>query len=106
MKMPERTIIEGVELTVPQDMYITKDRKTFEEKILMFKLAELMHNLGKKEKKEEKKPIYPFPPILYRDPIIIYKDVQPWSYYWDHVHRQRARWQVCQKAKTEKEKRT
>jgi len=32
MKMPKTATIDGIILEVPQDMYITKDRKRFEEK--------------------------------------------------------------------------
>ncbi len=39
MKMPEKTIIEGIELTIPQDMFIATDRGKFEEQLFEKKLT-------------------------------------------------------------------
>jgi len=36
-RMPKEIILEGVLLEVPQDMYIAKDRKLFEEKVHLSK---------------------------------------------------------------------
>lgn len=92
MKMPEKAVIDGIELTVPQDMYISRDRKSYEEKILMKKLAELMRNLA--SKKKEKKPIvWPYP-TWKPDPHI-----KPWEQYWDYVNwyaKKGERWKRCQ----------
>lgn len=86
MKMPEKAIIEGIELDVPQDMYIARDRKNFEEKILMKKIAELLKEMKKKTKQ---KPYYPYPPLNPDKPI------KPWEYYWDYIHQFKTRWHTC-----------
>lgn len=81
MKMPEKAMIEGIEIEIPQDMYIAKDRKTFEEKRMMKKLAEMISSILSKRKKTEAipKPYRPYNP----DP-----STKPWEWYWDYVRHQ------------------
>lgn len=98
-RMQELITIDGIEVKVPQDMYIARDRKNFEEKKMLRKLAELMKDFAEKSKRKPKQPdVYPWP---YWDPQ---KPAKPWEYYWDWTHRMTMDYERCQT--TAKRKRT
>lgn len=80
MKMPEKAIIEEIELEIPQDMYIAIDRKKFEEKCFMKRLSEILSSLIRKEKEEKRTPYQPWIPYT-PDPY------KPWEAYWDYVYK-------------------
>lgn len=73
MKMPNIKEIDGIGLTVPQDMYISKDRARFEEKRFLKKLQRTMLDILQKREDLERKH-----PATYKR--------KPWSWYWDYVH--------------------
>lgn len=68
-RMPETAIIEGITVTIPQDMYISKDRKRLEgekqkrEKTLFNKAIERIKR--RKEKEKEDSPYSPYIPYPY-----------------------------------------
>jgi len=78
MKMPEKVIIEGIELSVPQDMYVARDRQNFEQKQFMRKLAEILKSLNLKEERKREKP--PLLPTWYPE------YPTSWELYWDWVY--------------------
>ena len=45
MKTEDEVILEGISLSIPQDMYITKDRKAFEEKRMLEDIKKLLQSL-------------------------------------------------------------
>lgn len=87
--MPERVLINGIEMTVPQDMYISRDRKTYEEKLKNRREAELIELLRKAS--EEKTPQYPKP----YEPWV---PVEPWTPYPEHYPK--IRWETTCKVET------
>lgn len=77
MKMPEKATIDGIEVTVPQDLYIARDRKNLEEKRMMKKLQAMLANLLlKRKKKPDPMPSIPWNPR---------PEHKPWEWYWDYV---------------------
>jgi len=81
-KMPETAIVDDIELTVPQDMYISRDRASFEQKRLMQRIADILRSTVPKQRKEEK--IEPkFPRMKYRPPP------SPWDWYYEWVKHQK-----------------
>jgi len=81
-KMPKKAIVQDIEIDVPQDFYITHDRKKLEERLLLKKIGELIREVS--ERKKEKK-IIPSPPSLPYEPIpYIPNDDYPWIRYYSH----------------------
>jgi len=82
-KMPATEVVDGIKLNVPQDMYISKDRKTFEEKVFMQKLAAILAEIQKKKQKKETWPKVSPTPIWQRTP----RGFEPWEIYWEYNQR-------------------
>lgn len=80
----EQVIIDGITIDIPQDMYISRDRKAFEEQILMKKLAEAIEKLQLLEKLK-RKPDDDVPLPIWNPRL----KPTTWEWYWDYVHRQR-----------------
>lgn len=62
-KMPFKATVNGIEVQVPQDMYISKDRKKLEDRLkekLVINLRKLIETLKRTSKKEKTLP-YPYP---------------------------------------------
>jgi len=72
----EKILLDGIELKIPQDMYISRDRKNFEEKKFMKKLAEMMLTLGRREEKPKDPITNPYPYV---------RPGPSWEWYWEYV---------------------
>lgn len=83
-KMPEKAILEGIEIEIPQDMYIARDRKNFEEKRMMKKLSEMISSILSREKKKKNtpRPNRPWTPK---------PDYKPRKWYWEYAHQTTAK---------------
>lgn len=65
--MPEKALLDGLEVSVPQDMYISKDRLLLEERRWRKREADLLNLLRKED--QPKTPDYPYPWLpQYPDP--------------------------------------
>jgi len=78
MKMPDKATIDGVEVTVPQDLYITEDRKKLDEKRMLKKLAEVANTINRRREHEKIIPL--------KRPKRLRPAYSPWEAYWDYVY--------------------
>ena len=59
-RLPTKITIKGVTLTVPQDFYITKDSKIFQDILFKMELTRVIHEYEEKEEyKRKRKPKFP-----------------------------------------------